>query len=416
MGIQREKLYRFPWTRTDNPGGWVEVTDDCDLYCPGCYRHRLEGHRPLEEVKEDILLCQKLTNCDRMGIAGGEPLIYPQIVEVVDFISKHKMKPMLLTNGEKLTWDLAKELKKAGLAKFHFHVDSGMKRAAWKGKNEVELNDLRQHYADLVWELGGIQCGYNVTVFPSTAKYLPDIVEWCQRNIHKVHHISLVAFRSVPLTDEVEYMVHNRKIDLSILQHSVSDTSKINLTTEKMFEILKNHFSSWEPCAYMSGSSFPETYKFLVTLNVGSKSKHFGILGPKSVELCQTFFHLFSGRYLEFPRNPVAGKKLFFLSAADRELRKAFGNFLRTILKNPARLFEKIYIQSISLQQPNEVIDGKVNLCDSCVNMMVYKGQLINSCRLDEYRLFGDAIIPMLKEKKNQISSQKFMKEQTKST
>jgi organic radical activating enzyme len=412
MGIKREKLYRFPWTKTDNPSGWVEVTDECDLICPGCYRHKLEGHRTLEKIKEDILLCKELTNCDRMGIAGGEPLIYPNIVEVVDFISKHRMKPMLLTNGEKLTWELANDLKKAGLVKFHFHVDSGMRRPDWKGKNEVELNELRQHYADLVWELGGIQCGYNVTVFPSTAKYLPDIVEWCQQNIHKVHHISLVAFRSLPLTGEVEYMVNTRKIDPSIFQHSSSDKAKISLTTEEMFEILENHFSSWKPCAYLNGTAFPETYKFLVTLNVGSKSKHYGVLGAKTVELTQIFFHLFKERYFEFTRNPAAGKKLFLLSIIDNELRKALGNFTKAILKNPLKLFEKIYIQSISLQQPNEVIDGKVNLCDSCVNMMVHKGKLINSCRLDEYRMFGDAVIPVLKEKEErQISSQKYTKE-----
>jgi len=106
MTIEREKLYRFPWSKTDNPGGWVEVTDMCDLFCPGCYRHRLEGHRPLEEVKNDIIACQRMTNCDRIAISGGEPLLYPNLIEVVEFISSQRMKPMLLTNGEKLTWEL----------------------------------------------------------------------------------------------------------------------------------------------------------------------------------------------------------------------------------------------------------------------------------------------------------------------
>jgi hypothetical protein len=41
-------------------------------------------------------------------------------------------------------------------------------------------------------------------------------------------------------------------------------------------------------------------------------------------------------------------------------------------------------------------LDGQVNLCDSCLNMMVYRGKLINSCRLDEYRVFGTAIVPAI--------------------
>jgi hypothetical protein len=399
MSINRDKLYRFPWTMTDNPGGWIEVTDECNLNCPGCYRHKIEGHRSLEEIKDEVLLCQALTHCDRIGIAGGEPLLYPHLVEVVEFISKHGMKPMLLTNGERLTWDTARELKKAGLAKFHFHVDSGMKRPGWMGKNEAELNVLRQTYADLVWELGGVQCGYNVTVFPATLCYLPDIVDWCQRNIHKVQHISLVAFRSIPLDGKVEYMVHGQKIDPSMFQHSISDMDEIALTTEDMFRVLENHFSSWTPCAYTNGSAFPETYKFLVALNVGSRSRHYGTLGPKTVEICQVFFHLFRGHYFEFLRNPVAGKKLFVLSMFDRELRKSLARFLKAAIVNPLRLLEKIYVQSVSLQQPNEIIDGQANLCDSCVNRMIYRGKLINSCRLDEYRMFGDTLVPVLTEK-----------------
>ena len=59
---------------------------------------------------------------------------------------------------------------------------------------------------------------------------------------------------------------------------------------------------------------------------------------------------------------------------------------------NPLRLFDKIYVQSISLQQPNELLNGQANMCGSCVNMMIYKGELINSCRLDEYRIFGGPI------------------------
>ena len=61
------------------------------------------------------------------------------------------MKPMLLTNGEKLTYEFAHELKKAGLLRFHIHVDGGQQRPGWTGKNEAGLNKLRQHFADLVW-------------------------------------------------------------------------------------------------------------------------------------------------------------------------------------------------------------------------------------------------------------------------
>lgn len=362
----------------------------------GCYRHRLGGHRPLEEVKDDIIACKKLTNCDSMSIAGGEPLIYPQIVEVVDFISKHNMKPVILTNGEKLTWEFASELKRAGLEKFHFHVDSGQERPEWKGKTEVEMNKLRQHFADLVWELGRVQCGYNVTIFRSTLKYLPEIVEWCRTNIHKVQHISLIAFRAIPLTNNIEYMVNGEKVDLSTFQNSSASLDEISITTEEMFEIIENQFLDFRPCAYLSGTAAPETYKYLIICNVGSKKKIYGVLGAKTIELVQVFYHLLKGRYCAFLKKPNAGIKIFFLSLFDRELKKSFTHFLKAFAKNPIRIFDKIYTQSIHLQQPNEIFEGNVNLCDGCANTMIYKGKLINSCRLDEYRLYGGPITPIL--------------------
>ncbi len=395
MSISRERLYKFPWSKTDNPGGWVEVTDECNLFCPGCYRHRLEGHRPLEDVKDDILTCRRLTNCDRIGIAGGEPLMYPHIREVVEFVSRNNMKPMLLTNGELLTREMASDLKKAGLCKFHIHVDSGQQRPGWSGKTEAEMNELRQHFADLLWDLRGVQCGYNITIFPSTVKYVSDIVDWARANLHKVSLISLVAFRAVPITDEYEYRAGGRIIDPGRFQHSVSDVDKINVTTNEMFDILSRHYTEFQPCAYLNGTSAPDSYKFLATVQIGSKGGVFGFMGAKTIELTQMFYHLLKGRYFVFLRNPKIGRKLFLLSPIDKEVRKTFSRYLRACLKNPGSFFGGLYAQTISLQQPNEIIEGEANLCDGCMNMMPYKGRMIHSCRLDEHRMFGGYVMPL---------------------
>ena len=120
-------------------------------------------------------------------------------------------------------------------------------------------------------------------------------------------------------------------------------------------------------------------------------------MGGKAVELVQVFYHLFNDRYFDFLKSPNAGRKIFLLSLFDKEIRNALKNYLINSVKNPLILFDKVYIQSISLQQPNEFLNGRVNLCDGCLNMMVYKDKLIHSCQLDEYRMFGDTINPVIK-------------------
>lgn len=396
--LDRKNLYKFPWSKTDNAGGWVEVTDQCNLLCPGCYRHRLEGHRKLDEVKYEILELKRRLNCDRIGIAGGEPLLYPQLLDVVSFISKNGMKPLLLTNGENLTSNFIRELKKAGLIKFHFHVDSGMKRPGWIDKNEKEMNELRQYYADMVYDVGGVQCGYNITIFRSTMKYLPDIVDWARKNINKVCHISLVALRAIPLIDELDYYVGDRKIDASRFQHSNKDPNEINISTIEMLEVIRKKYSDFTPGTYLSGSSAHDTFKFLVGIQVASTRNIYGYMGNKAVETVQAGYHYFNNRYFDFLKSPVAGKKIFLLAVIDKEIRKAFKKYIISLFKYPLEIFRKVYIQSISLQQPNEVIDCQSNLCEGCLNMMLYKNKLIHSCQLDEYRIFGDLIRPVSKK------------------
>ena len=389
--IERDKLYRLPWSKTDNPGGWVEVTDLCDLHCPGCYRHQIEGHRNIESIKNDIDILIRLTNCDSIAIAGGEPLGYPDLVEVVRYVASKKIKPMVYTNGVLLTPDMVRDLKKAGLSKFHFHIDSAQERPEWSGKTEVELNVLRQHYADLLWKTG-IQCGFHVTVTRTNIGSIPEILQWSLNNLPKVQHISFLAFRAICNDPHHQLIANGKIIDPEKTFGSNPVPAEIDITTEEMFEYIIKVNPDLNPSAYLNGTTIHETNKFLIIVAAGSAHKLYGVLGRKTMEMAQMFYHLANRRYFAYLDNPRAGKKLFLMSAFDKEIRKAFRRFLKITLKNPARFFDRVYAQSIHLQQPIEIMNGLINLCDDCVNMMVYNGRLVNSCRLDEYRMFGEML------------------------
>jgi hypothetical protein len=395
MGIDRKRMFKFPWSRSDNPGGWVEVTDECDLSCPGCYRHNLSGHVPLEEVKADILRLKKLVNCDGIAIAGGEPLLYPPLLEVVEFITRNGLKSMLLTNAEKLTWEFAMDLRRAGLTKILIHVDSQQKRPGWEGKTENEMNQLRQRYADLIWEIGRVHCGFHLTIYRSTLPEIPGVVEWFRKNIHKVQHLSLIAFRGLPLAEDIEYVADGQKVDLSHLRTSFTNLEEISISADEIFETLEKQFPDAHPSAYLNGTTAPETYKYLIITNLGSKEKIYGTIGHRTIELTQMFHHLIKGKYSVSTKNMKVGKKVFLLSPLDPEIRKAFLRFIGASVKNPARILDRIRIQTLNIQQPREVINGENNLCDGCLNQMLYKGKLINSCTLDEFRLFGALLTPI---------------------
>jgi len=388
----RKKLYRFPWSKTDNPGGWIEVTDICDMQCPGCYRSQLEGHRPLDAVYKDIVDTAALTNCDYITIAGGEPLGYPHLTEVVRFISKMNIKPIIISNGLLLTPEYISELKKAGLAKIHLHIDSAQKREGWAGKTETELNVLRQFYADMLWNTKSIQCGFHVTVFRSNFIYITPVVEWCLNNLHKVQHISFIAYRAIPDDSRFRFIAEGQVLGPGDYSQPSPDTYEISITSEEMYDSLLRSFPALHASAYLNGTAKYEINKFINIAAIGSKRMWMGVLGAETVELSQIAYHFFKRRYFAFLDSAEVGKKVFLASFFDREVRALLNRYLRAVLRNPAHLFDGIYVQSIHFQQPNEIDEGMINFCDDCPNMMAYKGKLINSCRLDEYRKFGGPI------------------------
>ncbi|HET55138.1 MAG TPA: radical SAM protein, partial [Ignavibacteria bacterium] len=165
--IPLDSLYRLPWSMPDNGITWLEPLAQCNLSCYGCYRKNIKNsHKPFEEVKHELDFFQSQRKSDCISIAGGEPLLYSHIVELVAEIKSRGLKPIINTNGIALTKELLHELKKAGVFGFTFHIDSKQGRGReekWQNKTEVELNELRLHYAEMLAEEGGIACSFNST-------------------------------------------------------------------------------------------------------------------------------------------------------------------------------------------------------------------------------------------------------------
>jgi len=86
--------YRLPWNLTDNSISWLEPTSKCNLYCEGCYRlNEKNGHKTIEQIKEDLDVFVRLRNADGVSIAGGDPLTHPDIVDIVKDC-KHDPSPV----------------------------------------------------------------------------------------------------------------------------------------------------------------------------------------------------------------------------------------------------------------------------------------------------------------------------------
>lgn len=380
--------YRLPWNLSDNSISWLEPTSKCNLYCEGCYRkNEKDGHKSIDEIKKDLDVFTSLRKSDGISIAGGDPLTHPDILDIVAEIKRRDLKPIINTNGLALTKDLLRKLKKAGVFGFTFHIDSKQNRPGWKGKNEIELNELRYHYAKMLAEEGNISCAFNSTVYDDTKHFIPEMLKWAHKNIDIVQVMVFILYRAVNNKD-FDYFVGTKKIDMNQLVYNEDLDSRADLKAPEIVEIIRKEYPDFDPCAYLNGSEKPDSFKWLLTGRLGTKQKIYGYLGAKSIEAIQMFNHLLYGRYLAYasPKDTRRGKSILLLSAFDKKLRKAF----RSFYKNPFNLFRKLYYQSVMIIQPVDFLqDGRQNMCDGCPDITVWNGQLIWSCRMEEQLNFG---------------------------
>ena len=396
--------YRLPWNYVDNGISWLEPTTDCNLRCEGCYRDpNGPGHKTLDEVKADLEVFKALRKSDCMSVAGGDPLVYPEIVELVKMIKEMGWKPVLNTNGLALTEALLKELKAAGVFGFTFHIDTSQKRPGVTAKTETELNALRLHYARMLADAGGISCSFNATVSEKSMHEIPGMVAWAQEHADIVHTMVFILFRSPGLSGDFDYFANGQKIDFGDTYKETEWAGHKILMAEDIVEKIREAEPLYEPCAYLNGTADPSAFKWLLASRIVFNGETLGYASPKFMELIQTSYHLFSGKYLSYaePKSTSRGKlTAFFMGFFDKRMRAIAVNLLKRILQKPSDAFQPAHIQSIMIIQPvNMLADGRQDMCDSCPDITVHDGKLVWSCRLEEMNNFGAFVQSVPKER-----------------
>ncbi len=379
--------YRLPWTLTDNSISWLEPTAKCNLHCDGCYRKNENSHKSLNQIKSDLNVFTSLRKCDGISIAGGDPLMHPDILEIVKEVKERNLKPIINTNGLALTEDLLMKLKEAGVFGFTFHIDSKQGRPGWKDKNELELNELRLHYAEMLSKAGNISCSFNSTVYEDTLKYIPEMVKWAEKHIDIVQVMVFILYRAVN-NNEVDFYLGPKKIDMNQLVYNEELTERTDIKAEEIVELIRTEYPDFDPCAYLNGSEKPDSFKWLLTGRLGQKNKIYGYMGSKGIEIIQTFNHMLYNRYLAYaaPKDAAKGRSMLLLSLFDKKLKKTAVKYL----KDPLNIFRKLHYQSIMIIQPVDFLqDGRQNMCDGCPDITVWNGELVWSCRMEEQMKFG---------------------------
>jgi len=403
--IDTRELYRLPWTLPDNGISWLEPTAQCNLVCDGCYRRNRVEHKSWEETLRELDVFDQNRKSDALSIAGGDPLLYPNLMRTIAEASRRGYKPVVNTNGHALTRELLREMKQAGLVGFTFHVDSKQGRPGkWKGKNEIELLELREELSELAYEFQ-VGCSFNATIYPDTLQYCGPMARWAEEHMDRVHVMVFILYRDM-IANEFRYFSGKDEVDVyADSEHKTADDEKTvyNLDTERTYDSkltadgvvaeIRKQAPDFAPSAFLNGTQDPQSIKWLLTGRIGTPGKTLGYVGPKTFEVIQSVHHLVNGKYLAY--TPVdqlrSAKKMLLLSPFDQGMRRVAKNALKHWARAPHRaVTESLHFQSILIIQPIDFMpDGRANMCDGCPDMTVWGDQLVWSCRMDEQERYG---------------------------
>lgn len=401
--VDPSELYRLPWTLPDNGISWLEPTARCNLNCYGCYRKNIkDSHKSLDQVKHELDVFQSLRKTDCISIAGGEPLLYPNIIELVAEIKSRGIKPIINSNGIALTKELLHDLKKAGVFGFTFHIDSKQGRGRgpeWEGKNELELNDLRLHYAEMLAAEGDIACSFNSTVYGDTLHYVPELVAWAQKHIDIVNTMVFILFRYITPDLPYDFYAGDKKIVWDEIHYHSNKEEVTNLMAPVVVQEIRKKFPDFKPAAFLNGTHKADDFKWLLSERIGTKDKTFGYLSNKFLEMVMTFYHYRYDRYLSYASTKtlkMGRSTMMLLWPFNKSVRSALKKYFGYFAANPFRIFKKVYMQSLLIIQPVDFMaNGDQSMCDGCPDITVWKDkngkdQLVWSCRLEEAMEYGE--------------------------
>lgn len=109
----------------------LEVTNACNLRCEMCGNKnmkRVRGRMPLELGRKAIREAAEAGIREVALYTTGEPLLYPDIEELITEAKKNNLRCILTSNGLLLNEDTAEMLCRSGLDSFKFSIDGASRQ------------------------------------------------------------------------------------------------------------------------------------------------------------------------------------------------------------------------------------------------------------------------------------------------
>lgn len=373
--------YKLPWTESDNPNGWIEPTNTCNIICPGCYRGAEKAgikteNLSLDELKKQIDWFKKNRNIHTVSIAGGEPTLYPHLRELIAYAAQQNLRTMLFSNGLLLTPELATELAEIGLTQVVIHVDRFQQRPDMK---DITAIALRQQFVDRLKNIPNLQLGFIQPISQTCEAEVEALMAFTKKNFSHVNLMVFTIYRNICESSEFKTEIEN------------------NMTIPDLLHTIQK-YSDIEPAAYLKSLSDSKIPTWLFTQQMGINDVILGNVSSGLYKLAHQNYRAKNNRHLFISRKNTVKVLSLFAIIYRLPILKILSNYISHALKTGNWNKGTINFQTFLLLRGPEKQMGKWDLCDGCPDRMIYNGKIVPSCILENIKQkensnFNDAII-----------------------
>lgn len=356
---------RLPWRGRDVPYAMLDVIRGCNCVCKTCYNRDIREPKPLETIERELDFIFSRRRVEFVGILGGEPLLHPDIAEIVRRIKARGVGAVMLTNGILWTDAVAAELAAAGLRMVYFHIQTGQRRSDLADSgSQAEVGRLTEAKCASA-QAAGIDTAVSTTVRADRPEALRAVMESFRHN-PACSHAFLTLERSMNMIDSGK--------------ECFAATNGIGRCVRELRPL------GWLPFAGIGGRIDPGHFRWLVfhayqSRDAEGRETGFAPVPPSGLErlvfaLCRLF-----GKRLPLRTDPSRGMilaRLIFNALTGGRFRNiAFA--LRVLLRGERLAAKNIILEAFPDLQP----DGQAEYCHPCLDAVVKDGRFVPACLSD---------------------------------
>ncbi|MBP3846321.1 radical SAM protein [bacterium] len=374
-----KNAYNLPWKYNDAPHAILDIIRGCNIKCNACYNSAECKIKTFDEVVEDYKKIISVRKISSIAIIGGEPLLNPDLIEIIKFLKEEGLSVELFSNGLLLDEDKVKELAQAGVDLVFLHIDIGQNRKDLPQDYTItDADRLRTQKAQMLYNYG-IEVAMSITVKKDDfGENLDNYLNYFKESKF-INYFLITLYRDITSYGKLN----------GILNQEVKGQEKQSFNSQEpsMQEIMEYlNEQNLEPYTYLTGHYNKELprwvcYQYAASYKYDTLKYTQNIKNSKFERFYLKRIKEKTGVYPFFTKQDCIINSIYMLMNA------LCGGYLWGNISYLFKSWDKWKkIKRILIQEPASVnSDGNLEFCESCPDITVRNGKIVPVCVCDNF-------------------------------